>query len=441
MTLIPENRVHRLLLVEDSVSFSYWIKAKLEKEPGLEIVLARTMEEAARAIDIYKGGFFLALLDLTLPDATGDEVVQLATSNNIPSVVFTGSYSDDLRERLFALGAIDYLIKENQHSLNYAVSLIQRIRSNEKWKALVVDDSRTSRAQISATLKKYRFQVLEAEDGPEALELLDQHQDIRIVITDYNMPKMDGWELTRAIRQKHRPDQLAIIGVSSTDKASLSARFLKFGANDFLNKPFSREEFFCRVSQNMDYLDHVDALTEAAARDSLTGLHNRRHFIEVAGALASQGRRDEIEFSVAMIDIDDFKAINDNYGHQTGDQVLKHLAGLLSDTFKRGSDVFARFGGEEFCVFLYDTPQEPAELVCERFRALVEDNPLRTGGLVVPVTVSIGVCSSHELTLNQSISAADHALYAAKDEGRNCVVSAENGAAAFFNDGGANAVG
>lgn len=255
---------HRLLLVEDSVSFAYAIKSKLEQEPGLEIVLARDMAEAEKAIDKYDGDFFLALLDLTLPDASGDDIVLLATSRSIPSVVFSGSYSDTLRTRLFEIGAIDYLLKDTPHSLGYVVSLVRRIRANTQLTALVVDDSATARAQLSANLKRFRFHVLEAADGREALSLLNTHET-RLVITDFNMPGMDGHELTRAIRQKFTPEQLAIIGVSSADGGPLSAKFLKLGANDFLTRPFIREELLCRITQNMNYLDQIQALNALAA--------------------------------------------------------------------------------------------------------------------------------------------------------------------------------
>jgi PleD family two-component response regulator len=122
--------------------------------------------------------------------------------------------------------------------------------------------------------------VLEAENGEEALNIIDEHKDIRLVITDFNMPKMDGFELTKKLRQLYTKQDMAIIGMSTYGNNLLSARFLKIGGSDFLNKPFLEEEFFCRINQNMDLLEYIKNLRFVATRDFLTGLYNRRHFFE-----------------------------------------------------------------------------------------------------------------------------------------------------------------
>lgn len=425
MSVNSEQPVHRLLLVEDSVSFSYWVKAKLEKDAGLEIILARSLSEAEEAVKIYKGEFFLAILDLNLPDASGDDVVFLAASNNIPSIAFTGSYSDDMRDKLFSLGVIDYIIKDNQHSMNYIISLVRRIRANMQSTALVVDDSATSRSQAVSLLKKYRFNVIEASGGQEALALLEKNPDIRLIITDYNMPSMDGCELTKLIRQRHQPNRLAIIGVSAHGSGPLSAKFLKFGANDFLNKPFYREEFFCRVTQNMEHLDLVQALTEAGTRDTVTKLHNRRYFFEIATAIAAQARRDGKPYAAAMIDIDLFKKITDTHGHRMGDEALRHIAELIQSEVHRETDLVARFSGDEFCVFLSDTDAASAALLMERVRRRIEAAPLESGATVVPMSVSIGVSATMQDAIEDLVLSADGALRRAKEGGRNCVLRAD----------------
>lgn len=419
MTQSNDRAQHRLLLVEDSISLSFAIKSKLENEIGLEIVLARSLEEAKHAIEVYEGGFFLALLDLTLPDATGDDVVALATSNGVPSIVFTASYSDELRERLFALGAIDYLIKDNPHSLSYVVSLVRRLRANAGWKALVVDDSATARAQVRALLSKYRFDVLEAEGGREALRLLDQHANIRLLITDYNMPEMNGCDLTKAVRQKYPPERLCIIGISSANANPLSASFLKYGANDFLNKPFLREEFFCRITQNMDHLDQVQALIEAASRDPLTGLNNRRHFFELAEALNAQAERDGASVAVGVLDIDGFRGVNEAYGHLAADQALVQVGRMIRGGFHRKSDIVARLGGDAFGVFLYDTDEDTAHLLLDRVRETVQDTPVKLGKAKAALTLSGGLCAARNMQVAELKGAADQALDAAKAGGRN----------------------
>ena len=421
---VESNHQRRLLLVEESISLSFAIKAKLEQEADVDIVLARSIAEAKEAIRIYEGQFFLSLLALNLPDGSGDEVVSVTLDANIPTLVFTGTYSADLRDQMFSLGVIDYLIKDSPDSLNYMINVIKRLQANAKVTALVVDDSKTARTQLSALLRKFQFNVKEAEDGPHALKVLAETPDIRLVITDYNMPGMNGCELSKAIRQEYGSDQIAIIGISGGADEPLSARFLKFGANDFLNKPFVREEFYCRVAQNMQYLDQVRALQEAAARDPLTGLHNRRYFYEMAEALLSQAKRDDADCSIGIIDIDFFKDINDNYGHLIGDEAVQHIAKLTRSVVQRGSDLVARYGGEEYCIFLYGAHEEDAVPFFEELRQKIEDNPLVLNGLTIDITVSIGVCGSKQMTAAQMVEEADHALYSAKNSGRNQVCAA-----------------
>ena len=123
--------------------------------------------------------------------------------------------------------------------------------------------------------------------------MLKRHPDIKMVISDYFMPGMDGVELTRRIRHRHRKDQLAVIGISAYGNTILSARFIKNGANDFLNKPFSSEEFYCRVTQNLEMLEYIQKLRETSIRDPLTGLFNRRRFFEAAKELHARLARGE----------------------------------------------------------------------------------------------------------------------------------------------------
>lgn len=238
MTSKPEPSARRLLLVEDSVSFGYLVKTKLENKTDLDIILAGSLADAKRAVEIYNGDFFLGLLDLNLPDASGEEVFSLAKTHNIPSLVFSGSFSEDLRTKLFAAGAIDYIGKDSPHSVEYMISMIERLLANESTGAMIVDDSTSARMQIGSMLRQYRFDVHEAHDGVEAMEILEKVPNIRLVITDYNMPNMDGHELTKRIRQKFAPDRVAVIGLSAQGTTTVTAKFLKAGANDFLSKPF-----------------------------------------------------------------------------------------------------------------------------------------------------------------------------------------------------------
>lgn len=169
----------------------------------------------------------------------------------------------------------------------------------------------------------------------------------------------------------------------------------------------------------------VDSERRRATTDALTGTFNRRHFHEVADALWAEERPEPRAMSVAMLDLDHFKQINDTLGHRTGDEVLVALVARCSRVI-RDADLFARYGGEEFAILLPDTPEETARAVCERVRAAVGDDPIATSAGPVPVTISIGFASgdTRAASLGWLIERADRGLYQAKRAGRNAVRAA-----------------
>jgi PleD family two-component response regulator len=223
-------------------------------------------------------------------------------------------------------GVVDYLIKENPSSIDLLLDTIKRLYLNQTTTVMVVDDSNACRAYLANLLKRQQLKVIEAEDGARALDLLKTHQDVRLVITNYTMPKMDGYELTCEIRRQYSKEVLAIIGMSAQSDNSLLPRFLKGGADDFISIPLSNEEFNCRIAQRLNYMDTVQALRDAVIRDELTGLYNRRHLMAVGNGLFNSGVQNHQNLAAAMIDVDYFKQVNDPHGHDAGDAVLKRVA-------------------------------------------------------------------------------------------------------------------
>jgi diguanylate cyclase (GGDEF)-like protein len=285
----------------------------------------------------------------------------------------------------------------------------------------VVDDSRAFREYLCGLLHQHGYATLDASDGVEGLECLRQNPDISLVITDYNMPRMDGLAMVAEMRKLRSHDDLAIIGVSDAAKQGILARFLKGGATDYLNKPFCVEEFYCRVDQNIDMLRVVQRARDAASRDFLTGLYNRRYFFEHAERLHRRALDGELRILVAMIDADHFKQINDNFGHQVGDEALVAIAAVLRGQVE-GQGMVARFGGEEFvCLRVLDPSLRPADCL-ERIRRAVEQIDLRADGRPVPLTVSIGATAEPGGDIDQMLARADGAVYQAKRAGRNRVV-------------------
>ncbi|MCI0655037.1 MAG: diguanylate cyclase [Methylococcaceae bacterium] len=225
------------------------------------------------------------------------------------------------------------------------------------------------------------------------------------------------------MRRKRGRDDLAIIGLSGQNSGSLSARLLKAGANDFLNKPFLAEELICRINQNIDLLGQINTIRDAANRDFLTRLYNRRYFFEAGKTLLANARRGNIQLALAVADVDHFKRVNDSHGHDAGDHVLLAVSSTLEQSFRQ-TDVVARFGGEEFCVLTVDRDTDTPVSVFERARRQVEALTLEWAGKPLRVTCSFGVCIGHRDNLQEMIRVADEALYQAKNNGRNRVVVA-----------------
>jgi diguanylate cyclase (GGDEF)-like protein len=270
-------------------------------------------------------------------------------------------------------------------------------------------------------LAQYRYPILLATNGREALTLLEQHPDTALVLTDYHMPEMDGLGLVRGIRRRYRREELAIIALSQAHEKELSATMLKAGANDFLNKDFQAEELYCRLVQNTNMVHFVRQLRDLINLDYLTRLYNRRYLFQVANLLHAEASARPGVLALAMVDADYFKRINDSFGHSAGDEALKHIATLLRRTFQH-TDIIARYGGEEFvCVVTADRPED----AWHRFDKLREDiatTPLSFEGATIRMTVSIGLTTVLGNSLTEMIACADRAVYRAKAEGRNRVV-------------------
>lgn len=417
-----QHIVRKIIIVEDNRAINELMAANLHQALDIEVISALTMTEAQKAVEESPKSFFLSILDLNLPDAPNGEIVDFMMKKNIPSIVLTGNQDKEIQKEAVSKGIIDFANKSNPNEIHYIVELARRLLENFERKVLVVDDSDVARMLLVALLEKQNLKVLEAIDGVQALKILKTNKDISLVVTDYNMPKMDGIEMVYNIRKETSRDDLSIIGISSTNDNIVSVKFLKSGANDFIARPFSHEEFNCRINQNIDAIANYKKLKEASIKDFLTNLYNRKYVFEAGEKLFNNAIRDNIKLTTAMIDIDHFKEVNDTYGHNTGDLALKHIADLLNKDLRDG-DILARIGGEEFCVLCINLDIKNAAMVFERIRKKIADNPLIIGDLSIPITVSIGYNPMLGASLDKMIDNADKALYQAKESGRNKVVT------------------
>ncbi len=413
----------KVLVVEDSKAYMMAIKRSLKIDfKDIDICSAYSLAETEAILkDNPADEFLVAVLDLNLPDAPDGEIIDLVNEHKIPAIVLTATFTDELQEFIWTRKIVDYVVKEGAHSLGYVSKRIKRFYKNLDTKIMVVDDSRMARKHVINLLESQKFILIEAGNGREALDFLAEQPDIKMIITDYHMPVMDGFELTKQVRKHYDPETVAIIGISSSESNKLSVRFIKNGANDFITKPFLSEQFYCRVNQNLDIIEHVDGLKTLAETDFLTNLYNRRHFFRIGKILLDSSDRNKMDLVVAMIDIDHFKKINDTYGHDMGDVALRKISDLLKESFRK-TDIVARFGGEEFCVAVTNTKIESVFNIFDQVRLKIQDTDIAYNNQTINCTVSIGACLEKMDTMEKMVTVADKKLYEAKEGGRNRVV-------------------
>ncbi|MGW9230512.1 response regulator [Pseudorhizobium sp. NPDC055634] len=250
----------RILLAEDSNVFTSMIGSRLKELFGIEVEICRNFEELQLAYDRSPTPVTLAISNINLPGAEKGEALEYLVDLSIPTIVFTGTFHEGMRDQLLAKDIVDYIIKDNVFAVDMLAESVARFLTNHRHHVLIVDDSPTARALLTSRLKRYNFRVSAADSGAKALEILKANSDIGLMVTDYNMPDIDGFELTRRIRSVRGSHELRIIGVSSSSNRLLSARFLKAGGNDFMLRPFIDEEFYCRVNQNLDTLIQIRSM-------------------------------------------------------------------------------------------------------------------------------------------------------------------------------------
>lgn len=413
----------RILIVEDSKLFSTMISRRIRSDLRCDRDVAETFEQAKKMIAEHGNDYFVAVLDLHLPDSHDGEIVDYVLEKKIPVIVFTAEFNDKTRDSILAKNVVDYVVKQGgPEVVDYLIQGINRFRKNKFTKVLLVDDSRTSRQSVKNLLETQTFSILEAGNGFEALDILDKNPDIKAVVTDFNMPGMDGCELVSRIRRKFPKNKLAIIGLSAYGTGLMSARFLKAGASDFLTKPYLEEELFCRINQNVEILEYIEKIEKTSSIDYLTEIYNRHYTFHVGHKLLENAKRGNLDLTVALINVDRLKFINDHYSFECGDIVLKEIALHLTKNF-RSADVVSRFGGESFCIIATNMKKDSTLKVFDRIRTLVKQSGVTWEDQNVPVTISIGVSVHLADTLEEMITRAENLLQEAKARGYDRVVT------------------
>lgn len=457
----------RVLVVDDILPNVKLLEAKLASE-YYEVITATSGPEALEKVRTQSPD--IILLDVMMPGMDGFEVCAEIKSDSafahIPVVMVTALTDAADRVRGLEAGADDFLSKPlNDIALMARVrSLVRlkmtvdewRIRENtasqlgvvdeggtvmaepvENARILVVDDQSYDAAKFVETLKVDNDIVEVVESGIEAMSRMGE-ADYDLMVISLNLKNEDGLRLCSHLRSSDRARSIPILMVAADEDMSRIAHGLEIGAHDYILRPVDGNELLARVRTQVRrkrFQERLRASYEIslsmALTDTLTGLYNRRYFDVHVQKLLQKNETSRKSLGVLTLDIDNFKSVNDTYGHAVGDEILKEFAERLQDKL-RGFDMVARMGGEEFVALLPDVKESMAHIVAERLRAAIDEKPFKCA---VPegqlhITTSIGGTVVEKGTKAEAsvvMKQADDALYQAKENGRNVCYFHETG--------------
>ncbi|MBF0422048.1 MAG: diguanylate cyclase [Magnetococcales bacterium] len=302
---------------------------------------------------------------------------------------------------------------------------------HHKHKILVVDDTETN-IDVLLELLDPLYEVSVALDGRTALDLVVKERP-DIILLDVMMPEMDGWTVCRALKENDATRDIPVVFLTARGQTDDELKGFELGAVDYITKPFAGVVVQARVKTHLELKSQRDYLASLSTLDGLTGIPNRRRFDAALGHEWQRAIRGNMALSLILMDVDHFKAYNDNYGHAAGDECLRRVA---KDGFRRvvhrAADLVARYGGEEFVCLLPDTDHAGARHVAEVFRSNLEaiHLPHAYSSVAPHVTMSLGVATVIPSTDHKPlflIEKADSQLYLSKKNGRNRVTGVDLG--------------
>lgn len=298
-------------------------------------------------------------------------------------------------------------------------------------KILIVDDH-IGNIRILAEMLKEKYNVLAANCGAKALQLAEENMP-SLILLDVMMPDLNGFETCEKLKNNFITEDIPVIFITAKNEPDDIIKGFNVGGCDYITKPFNPDELFMRIGTHIElkksrellknYIEELektnDELDKMSKTDYLTGLANRRFMMERLKEESARSNKTSSSMGILMCDIDHFKKINDNFGHDFGDQVIKEIAKSINKEL-REYDIISRWGGEEFLVVLPETTEENAFSVAENIRKAVETLRIPSDRINHRVTITLGLAIyNSEKSISDNINNADEALYLGKDSGRN----------------------
>ncbi len=413
-----ENQLFKkILIVDNDIQFNTTLKEKLEHSHQVNVTSIKDLDANIENLLEYE-------LYIVRLDDTTDDIIKELTNKDKFVILVTQFDNKEIREKILAYHVSDYVVTNSPSSVDFVYKIVQRIQSNAQKTILTVDDSKLVLTQMAILLSSQNIHYVQCSNGEEAWQYLQStnSKKIDLVITDYEMPIMNGYDLVKNIRTRFSFEELPVLVVSGSEDTFMISRFLKVGANDYITKPFINEEFMGRINNALLITEMFNKIKSMAMTDHLTGIHNRVYFYEAGVKILENANRAKQESAIAMIDIDNFKSVNDTYGHEAGDKALIHVANTIKRALRR-SDVLVRFGGEEFVILLPNCPHKQALQVMQKVCDMVAKSPCHIDNDTdLRITISIGVTSIIK-DVDEMLETADKYMYEAKQSGKNRVVS------------------
>nr|WP_306810849.1 diguanylate cyclase [Campylobacter upsaliensis] len=406
--------MRKILLIDDNKMLGKLLAKKIQNTFNYEVDIAHTMAEA---IAMLNNEYFLSFVDLCLPDAMNGEIVDVV-ADKIPAIVLTASNDTNKREEFMHKNILDYIFKESDTCIDQILDAISTLSYYAKTKVILAMAKLPERNEIKKFLSQRLFKVLVAAHGEEALLYLEDNDDTKLIIADAKMPVVSGEELLAEIRTKYNDDDLGVVLLGEKDDVA-EARVLKNGANDYLIKPLLKELFNCRLDRVLNYMQDKKFIKTYNNLDHTSGLKDHYTFRSEVEDYLNDIANEEQEFAFAFLDIDELKSINDEYGFEIGDSIIKICANeMIAET--KGRDILGRYSAEKFGILLKNISQERALKILSRIRVNIKNAGILINLDELFFTASLGVVFANSgAKLDDLVEKAAKALSAAKDNGRD----------------------
>jgi two-component system cell cycle response regulator len=457
--MVNQNPKSKILIIDDEPLNVKLLTAMIPPDQ-YDTASAYSGEEALKILTDFSPD--LILLDIMMPGLNGYELTKILKSDtdrqNIPIVLVTAFGGSEYELKGLEAGADEFLNKpvNKTELLTRVKSLIQLRQYREQLKSrtcsmnsatygndenncsedqglnlpciLIVEDNRVDAKLLQRYLHGEPYQIKLAADGEEAISRAQQER-IDVILLDLLLPGKNGFEVCSTLKEMEQTQNIQIVAITGLDDLHSKLKGIELGVDDYLNKPVNMHVLRTRIKSLVKKKALLDRLcnryemaVHSAITDKLTGLYNRRYFDYFIDLELKRSLRENSSLALLMIDVDNFKQINDTLGHLRGDEILGKLGIIIKENI-RETDLAARYGGEEFSIVMSNTGLEEASQLAERIRKSVEINRFDVESLSITVSIGIALHPKDADCLQELLNRADSALYTAKRQGKNRLCS------------------